>query len=495
MNRYRLFVCTITMILTCSLSIFAQKAKLQSVGMKYLQKQAAVYDSIQKAIHSYAELGYMEYRSSDLLERHLQKNGFTIKKGVAGIPTAFIAEYGKGHPVIGLLAEYDALPGMSQDTVPYQSAVKGEENGHACGHNLLGTAAVAGAVAISKWLEEGHLGTIRLYGCPAEEGGGGKAYLVREGCFEGVDAVLDWHPASENAVAVETGLANVQIDFRFHGISSHASMAPEKGRSALDAVEAFDYMMNLMREHVPMTSRIHYIITNGGQSANIVPNYAEVEYYLRSPKRTIVEDLKQRAIKAAEGAALGTGTTMTYEIKSGNYERLYNPQLSGLLQNNLELVGGVHYDARERDFAEKVLKATGVNDMTFLDEASKVHPLAPEKETLTGASSDVGNVSWVVPAASFGTATFIPGASFGHSWQQTACGGTTVGTKGMMNSARVFYLTAYDIYTHPLILKEAKAEFETRRGKNFVFEPLMGNRKPPLDYRANTFHSQRPVSP
>lgn len=464
-----------------SLQAFGEN-KLKSAGISYLDSHVATYDSIQKTIHGLAELGYLEYKSSALLRKHLADNGFTVEEGVAGIPTAFIARYGSGSPVIGLLAEYDALPGMSQDTVPFLKKEAGQENGHACGHNLLGTGAVAGAVAISKWLAQGHQGTVVLFGCPAEEGGGGKAYLVREGCFDGIDAVLDWHPSSGNSVGVRTGLANVQIDFRFHGKSSHASMAPEKGRSALDAVEAFNFMMNLMREHVPMTSRIHYIITDGGQAANVVPDYAEVEYFFRSPKRTIVEELKERALKAAEGAALGTGTTMTYEIKSGNYERLYNLPLSEILQKNLELVGGVHYDARERAFAEQMLKESGVNDMAVLDRVAKVAPLEEEKETLTGASSDVGNVSWVVPTATFGTATFVP-CGGGHCWQQTSSGGMSIGTKGMMNTARVFYLTAYDLYKNPAVLKDIKADFERRRGKDFVFKPLMGDRKPPLDYR------------
>lgn len=464
------------------LSLHAKKTKLNSCGIQYLKDNVEVYDSIQKQIHSWAELGYLEYKSSSLLKKHLYEHGFRIKEGVAGIPTSFIATFGSGRPVIGLLAEYDALPGMSQDTVPYIRPIEGNENGHACGHNLLGTAAVAAAVAISKWLSTGHQGTIVLYGCPAEEGGGGKAYLVKDGCFNGVDAVLDWHPASENSVGVETGLANVQIDFRFHGKSSHASLAPDLGRSALDGVESFDYMMNMMREHVPMTTRIHYIITNGGQSANVVPNYAEVEYFIRSPKRTILADLQERAIKAAEGAALGTGTTMTYEIKSGNYERLYNFHLSRLLQKNLELVGGVNYDPREESFAREMLRNSGDENDSVLKNVRIVKPLESEKETLTGTSSDVGNVCWVVPTATFGTATFVP-CGGGHCWQQTASSGMTIGTKGMINSAKVFYFTAYDLFSCPSLLKDIKAEFEYRRGPDFVFKPLMGDRKPPLDYR------------
>lgn len=459
-------------------------AKYDNVAMQWLDDSFAIYDSIQKQIHRWAELGYLEFQSCALLARHLELNGFSIQRGVAGIPTAFIATYGHEGPVIGLMAEYDALPGMSQDTVPGRSPLALTPNGHACGHNLLGTGAVAAAVALSRLIAQGDVrGTIRLFGCPAEEGGGGKAYLVREGCFEGVDAVLDWHPASSNAVAVQTGLANVQVDFRFHGVSSHASMAPDHGRSALDAVEAFDYMMNQMREHVPMTTRIHNIITVGGQAPNIVPEYAETEYYIRSPKRSIVGDVLERAIKAAEGAAMGTGTTMTYEIKSGNYERLYNPTLARLLQANMQHVGGICYDEREYDFAAQVLAASGVADTAAAFASVRdVEPLAVETETLTGASSDVGNVSWVVPLGTFAAAAFVPGG-YGHCWQQTASGGTTIGTKGMLMASRILTLTAYDLLSDPSLLAQAREEFEQRRGPDFQFQPLMGDREPPLDYR------------
>lgn len=460
---------------------FAQK-KTKSVGIKYLDANTATYSDIASKIHHYAELGYKEYKSSAFLQQHLRDNGFTVESGVDSIPTAFVATYGKGKPVIGFMAEFDALPGMSQDTVPYLKACDGEKNGHACGHNLLGTGSVAAAVAVAKYLSEGHPGTIKLFGCPAEEGGGGKAYLVRDGIFNGVDAVLDWHPSSDNGVSVETGLANVHIYFRFHGIASHASMSPEKGRSALDGVESFNYMMNMMREHVPMTSRIHYIITNGGKSANIVPDFAEVEYFFRSPKRDIVEEIKQRAIKAAEGAAMGTGTTMTYEIMSGNYERLFNQHLSQVLQRNLELVGGPKLNNREKDFALKMMENSGVKDLSLINKMKEVEPLQPEHETLTGASSDVGNVSWVVPVGSFGIATYPPSGG-GHCWQQTAAGGMSIGFKGMMCSAKVLYLTAYDLLNDPKLLREVTDEFDARRGKDFHFIPLMGNRKPPLHYR------------
>lgn len=458
------------------------KAKVSNAATRYLDASSGVYDSIQKKIHSLAELGYLEYESSELLAKHLEEHGFSVERGVAGIPTAFIASFGSGSPVIGLLAEYDALPGMSQDTVAFRKALVEGGSGHGCGHNLLGTGSVAGAVAISKWLAEGHKGTVRLFGCPAEEGGGGKAYMAREGCFDGVDAILDWHPDISNLVNVESGLANVQMRFTFHGTSSHASSAPEKGRSALDAVEAFNFMMNLMREHVPDGTRIHYVITDGGKAPNVVPDRAEVLYYLRNGSREVVADLKERALKAAEGAALGTGTKMEYEVVSGNFERLYNDALARVLQTNLEAVGGVEYDEREMAFAREMLSASGITDMTVLEKPSMVLPLGSDYPTLKGVSSDVGNVTWVAPVASFRAATFVP-AGLGHCWQFTSSGGTTIGTKGVMNVARVIFYTAYDLYVSPDTVEEVRSEFEAKRGPDYVFEPLIGDRKPPLDYR------------
>ena len=462
---------------------YARKVKkdvrLTSAGYEYLDGAFGVYDALQKEIHAFAEVRYNEYKSADALCAHLEANGFTVEKGVAGIPTAFVASFGSGSPVIGLMAEYDALPGMAQDTVPYRSVPNGGGAGHGCGHNLLGTASVAGAVAISKWLAEGHEGTVRLFGCPAEEGGGGKAYMVREGVFDGVDAVLDWHPDTQITVNEESGLANVQVRFVFNGRSAHASGAPENGRSALDAVEAFDYMMNLMREHVPSGSRIHYVITDGGKAPNVVPDRAEVLYYFRSPDREVVRDIFERALKAAEGAAMGTGTTMEYEIMSGNYERLPNHMLTAVIDANLHTVGGIVYDESEMAFALELMKNSGVEDA---DAAlSRIRTVVPSGQSNLAkwVSSDVGNVTWVAPTGSFRMAAFVP-CGGGHCWQQVACGGTTIGTKGLMAAARVFYLTAFDLLTSPELLSGIRDEFDSARGSDFVFRPLMGGRQPPL---------------
>lgn len=459
----------------------AKDNRMTSEGVRYLDSSFAVYDALSREIHDYAEVGYQEFRSSEALARHLEENGFKVERGVAGIPTAFIARFGEGSPVIGIMAEYDALPGLAQETLPYRCAPECGGAGHGCGHNLLGTGSVAGAVAISRYLAMGHKGTVCLFGCPAEEGGGGKAYMMREGCFDGLDAMIDWHPDAQITVNDKTGLANVQVRFSFKGKSAHASGAPENGRSALDAVEAFDYMMNLMREHVPSDSRIHYVITDGGKAPNVVPDRAEVVYYFRNPDREVVRDIFERAVKAAEGAAMGTGTTMEYEVLSGNYERLPNTVLSDIVFRNLQTVGGISYDADEMAFALEMMRNSGVTDTeAALRKISTVIP-ASENKLSQWVSSDVGNVTWAVPTGSFRMAAFVP-AGGGHCWQQVASSGMSIGTKGLMAAAKVIYLTAYDLLNSPASVAAAKSEFEAGRGQDFVFRPLMGDRKPPLDY-------------
>lgn len=471
-----------TVILLLVLSVAAaaagvRKKKTPDVGLKYLESNFRLYDSLQKRIWNYAETGYNEFRSAEQWASFLEGEGFVVERGVAGIPTAFVATFGSGTPVIGMMAEYDALPAMSQDTVPFRKPLIEGANGHGCGHNLLGTGSVAGAVAVSKWLAQGYKGTVKLFGCPAEEGGGGKAYMMREGVFDGLDAMLDWHPDTRNTVNKSSGLANVQVLFTFHGRSSHASGAPENGRSALDAVESLDYMINLMREHVPQTSRIHYVITDGGKAPNVVPDKASVKYYFRSPSRKVVGELLDRALAAAEGAALGTGTTFDYELISGNYERLPNDAMADLVGRKLALVGGIKLDARELEFARAVAAESGT-PADLIDRLAVVVPPADEGYEAY-VSSDVGNVTWAAPTGSFRYACFAPGG-VGHSWQQVASGGTTIGTKGALGAAKVLYLSACELMSNASVLAAVRSEFLERRGADFKFEPLMGNRRPPF---------------
>lgn len=478
MKRKLIILTALAGLFATSVSPAPKSIRSEAVGIRYLDSHFHLYDSLQKRIFNFAETAYAEYQSSELWMTFLASQGFSVERGVAGIPTAFVATYGSGSPVIGMMAEYDAIARMSQDTVPYPKVLVPGAAGHACGHHVLGTGSVAGAVAVSKWLSaSGASGTVKLFGCPAEEGGGGKAYMMRDGVFEGLDAMLDWHPDTRNTVNRTSGLANVQVLFTFTGKSSHASGAPEAGRSALDAVEAFDYLMNLMREHVPQTARIHYVITDGGKAPNVVPDKASVKYFFRSPSRETVRDILSRALKAAEGAAMGTGTSMDHELVSGNYERLPNETMAGLVGRSLEKVGGIHLDEREMAFAQAVMAESGV-DATLIDKLSIVVP--PSEEGYEAyVSSDVGNVTWAVPTGSFRYSCFVPGG-VGHSWQQVASGGTTIGTKGALGAAKVMYYSAVELMTDAELLGAVRSEFLARRGDGFVFEPMMGNRRPPF---------------
>jgi aminobenzoyl-glutamate utilization protein B len=479
-----------TLILTCLLTAtlpflaHAQKKQhpLDNAAIAYLDRSFTTYDQLQKQIWNTPELGFLETQSSATHQQHLRDNGFSVASGLAGMPTAYIATYGQGAPVIGILAEFDALPGLSQDTVPYRKPLIEGGNGHACGHNVFGVGSIAGAVAIKQWLEANHhSGTIQVFGTPAEEGGGGKVYMVREGLFDRTDIVLDWHPGTENAVSVGTGTAIRMIDYTFRGIAAHAAASPDQGRSALDGVEALNYMVNLLREHIPTASRIHYVIVNGGEAPNVVPDYAKVSYYIRHPKRDVLNDLTHWIGQAAEGAARGTQTDVSSEIISGFYELLGNRRLQELVQQKLEIVGGIQYDEREYTFAREIVRGLHLND-TILAGVAHIKSLRDEHPSQGGGSTDVGDVSWNVPTVSFNTAVFIPGSA-GHSWQNVAAGGTTIGTKGLLNAAKVFALTAIELYTHPKAVQEARSEFEAKRGADFQYHPLLGNRPPALDYR------------
>jgi aminobenzoyl-glutamate utilization protein B len=438
------------------------------------------YKNIALKIWNFAEVGYKEVQSSALLQKTLVENGFEVNQGVANIPTAFVATYGSGKPVIGILGEYDALPGLAQEAVPIKKAIDGQPAGHGCGHHLFGTASVAAGIEIKKLIETKKLsGTIKVYGCPAEEGGSGKVYMVRAGLFEGVDAVIHWHPGADNGVTMTSALANKSAKFRFYGISAHAAGAPERGRSALDGVEAMDNMVNMMREHVPQETRIHYVITNGGKAPNVVPDFAEVYYYVRHPNRDQVVSIFERVVKAAEGAALGTGTRVEYEIIGGTHDLLLNRTLAEVMQTNLENTGGVNYTAEEIAFA-KQLQTTFLSTPPPIESAATIKSIQVEEDA-GGGSTDVGDVSYVVPTVGMRSATWVPGTP-AHSWQAVACGGTEIGTKGMMVAAKTMALTAIDLFSTPVIIEKAKEEFKKDLG-SYSYKALLGDRPPALNYR------------
>ncbi len=452
------------------------------------------YAGLARELWGLAEVGYQEEKSSALLAAELERAGFALQRGVAGMPTAFVASFGSGRPVLGVLGEFDALPGMSQAAEPrmgparetsvdpagsrQRRKLRGEDAGHACGHNLFGPGSLAAVIAVKDWMvAQGKTGTLRYYGTPAEEGGGGKLYMVRAGLFDGVDAVLAWHPADRNDPTEPHSLAALAADFTFHGVAAHASVAPDKGRSALDAVEALDFMVNLMREHVPSDARIHYFIKDGGKAPNIVPDRASVSYLVRHPKLEVLDEIWPRVLKAAEGAALGTGTTMEWELVSFYYPLLGNAYLSELQVKNMQRVGGVRYTSEEQAFAAELAETLPSGGLPLGSQEGTSPP-----ESVQGrGSTDVGDVSWVAPTSQFFAATWVPGTP-PHTWQAVAASGTTIGEKGMLVAAKTLALTLIDLLGDPAHLEKARAEFEQRRGGR-AYAPRIGERPPPLDYR------------
>ena len=457
----------------------SQAATAETSIVDLVDEQAPVAIELAQTIWEHAELGYLEQRSSAALQAFLQQRGFSIRAPVAGMPTSFIASYGAGEPIIGILAEFDALPGLSQAAQPSRNPLVEGGGGHACGHHLFGAASATAGVAIAQWREQsGRSGTIRVYGTPAEEGGSGKVYMTRAGLFDDVGVVLHWHPSDRNSAAPSSSTSNKSGRFTFHGIAAHAAAAPERGRSALDGVEAMNYMVNMMREHVPSDARIHYVITNGGDAPNIVPETAQVYYYVRHPQAQRVLELFERVVTAAEAGALGTGTTMDYEVMHGNFPVLPNETLSRLVDANLRELGGFEYAAEELAFAEEIRK-TLPGELLAVESSNEIQAFVFKQGM---GSTDVGDVSWNVPTAGFGTATWVPGTP-AHSWQAVAAGGTSIGHKGMLLAAQLLAKTAQDLYLDPVLIEAPTREMVERRGAAGEYEALLGDRLPPLEYR------------
>ena len=464
--------------LSCLWSLSAWSLE-QSDMLALVDAREAQAVAMASDIFEFAELGYLETQSSQRLGDYLRAEGFEVTQGVAGIPTAFVAESGQSGPVIAFLAEFDALPGLSQAPVPERKSLGGDA-GHACGHHLFGSASVTAAAAVAEWLAStGNEGRVRVYGTPAEEGGSGKVYMVRAGLFNDVDIVLHWHPSDRNDASPASSNSNKSGRFRFHGVAAHAATAPERGRSALDAVEAMNYMTNLMREHMPQEARLHYVITEGGEAPNIVPELAEVYYYVRHPQTGQVEALFERVVKAAEGAALGTGTGLNYEVMHGNFPLLPNDVLAEIIHEQLVNRGGYVYDSDEQAFAEKIRETLPAGADLALGSTNEIQAFEFRQGM---GSTDVGDVSWAAPTAGLQTATWVPGTA-AHSWQAVAAGGTSIGHRGMMLAAEVLSLTAQQLFKDVSLIDQAREELFERRGADFSYTPLLGDRDPPLDYR------------
>jgi len=457
------------------------------------------FTRLSDSIWDFAELGYKETRSSRLLVNALQEAGFSVEQGVAGIPTAFIASYSNGAgPVIGILGEFDALPGLSQECVPYRKPLVNGAPGHGCGHNLLGVGGIASIFALKQMLIEGDLkGSVRYYGCPAEEGGAGKAFMAKAGLFDDVDICLTWHPDAFNATSWANFLANYRVGFKFHGKPAHAAADPYNGRSALDAVELMNVGVNYLREHMIPDARIHYVITNGGGPApNVVPSEAASLYSVRAPRTDQLNPLFDRVKDIARGAALMTGTELEIELYSGMSNMLLNETINHVLQKNLEAVGAPKFSGEDFSFAREISKTIPPDSFEESAHAYGLDPdtisamkntflhegiLSPYKpEIVQPGSTDVGDVSWVVPTGQIVTATMALGTP-GHSWQTVAQSRMGIGYKGMLFAAKVMALSAVEFMQNPGLVSKAQAEFKNRRLASPYISPIPDGLKPPLD--------------
>ena len=451
---------------------------LKKEAVAWVNSHRAEIEDAAKAIHGYAETGLTEYKSSKYLTDMLERGGFTVERGVADMPTAFIATCGSGRPVIGILAEYDALPGLSQKAASaVKEPVQQGAPGHGCGHNLFGAGSVGAALALKSAMERNKLsGTIKLFGCPAEETAIGKVYMVKAKVFKGLDACLNWHPGDKNVVDIGNNRALNSFTVAFHGKTAHAAADPWDGRSALDAVELMDAGVNFLREHVKEPVRIHYVITDGGKAPNIVPDYARVWYFVRDVTREGVEDVYARVLKCAEGAALMTGTTYEVNLITGVYNYLPNKTLSEVLDRNLRALGVPAFTPDEQAFARAMQKTLGMKEEGF---SIKIEPFE-EPKTISGGSTDASDVSWNVPTSGeMGVAT-EPLGTPGHSWAVVSTSCSSAGFRGMVTAAEILAASGIDLLLDPSIIEKAQAEFaEKTKGVTYK-SPIPDGQKPPV---------------
>jgi aminobenzoyl-glutamate utilization protein B len=448
-----------------------KKAVLSSVE-KHQQELINLSDSVWK----FAETALKETQSAKILADYAEKNGFTLRRGVAEMPTAFIAEYGSGKPIIAILGEFDALPGLSQKAQTTRAARIENAPGHGCGHNMFGAASLGAALAIKELLVAGKLkGTIRFYGTPAEEDIGGKVYMARAGLFNDVDICLDWHPGYENKANMQSSRSITSFLVEFKGKSAHAATDPWDGRSALDGAEFFTHGINYLREHVHPTVRMHYVFRKGGDVPNVVPAEASVEIWLRDSKRSGVAEVEKRMREVARGAAIMAGVESTVKILNGNYELLINETGAKALQANLELVGPVIYTQQETDFANQIMKEYG-KEPKGINGAIK--PLETTMPDPNGGSTDVGDISFIVPEITL-RATTAPFEAPWHSWVVTACGGMSIGHKGMLFAAKSLSATMVDLFENEKLRQDIRKEFEERKGPE-VWKAILPDGPPPI---------------
>lgn len=417
-------------------------------------------------IWRYAETALRETKSSKALADWAEQKGFRVRRDVPGLPTAFVAEYGSGRPVIGIMGEYDALPGISQKAQSSKEALAEGAAGHGCGHNLFGVGSLGAAIAIKDLMVAGKLrGTIRFFGTPAEEAVGGKIYMVRDGVMDGVDVMLAWHPSDETQSDTKSSQALIDITVDFRGKAAHAAYDPWNGRSALDGLEIFTHAVNLMREHIRPTSRMHYAIIKGGQVPNVVPEEAQLWMWVRALERDDVEAMLERIRKMAEGAALAAGVEASVHVGGGDWNMLVNMAGQRLAQENLEWLDPLEFTGEEQEFAKSIQKATGVEPLGL---RTAIRPFDAKPGPAEGGSTDVADVSWVIPTIHVSVATAPAGAPW-HGWSVVATGGMSIGHKGMIFASKALAATMIDLFLDPGSVDAVRSEFaEKTKGVTYV---------------------------
>lgn len=473
---------TLLLVALVTTFAFAQKPTAPKISpnkksvIQSVETHASEMTGVSDKIWAAAETAFKEAESSKTLEAYAEANGFTVERAVAGIPTAFVATYGSGKPVIGILGEFDALPGLSQKAVPTKDPVHVGQPGHGCGHNLFGTASLGAAIAIKELIAQGKLkGTIKFFGTPAEEKFFGKLWMIRAGLFNDVDVVMDWHPGAETKTAVQRGLSLVDFTVEFTGQAAHAAADPWNGRSASDALELYAAGINYYREHIKPTVRVHYHIQDAGQVVNVVPDYSRIWVRVRDVNRDGVMVVYNRIMEMAKGAAIMANVDYKINLVSGIYEVMVNRTGSGYMQKNLEMLPAISYTDSEIEFAKKIQEATGKPQIGL---HSKVEPLEETDDNAGGGSTDVGDVSWVVPTIRLSAATAPIGTPW-HSWAVVACGGMSIGHKGMLHASKILAMTMVDLYEDPAKIEAVKSEFRKTKGDH-VYKALIPDGPPPV---------------
>ncbi|MGH9457205.1 MAG: amidohydrolase [Thermoanaerobaculia bacterium] len=466
-------------LFACAAPAFAAEtphADLKRAVVATIEGNRDTMIALSDEIWRYAETALRETRSSKALADWAEKEGFRITRGVAGMPTAFVAEFGSGSPVIGIMGEYDALPGISQKAQPTREALEAGAGGHGCGHNLFGVASLGAAVAVKELIESGDLrGTVRFFGTPAEESVGGKIYMLREGVMDGVDVMLAWHPSDEIQADTKSTQALIDFTIEFRGRSAHAAFDPWNGRSAADAAEIFTTAVNLMREHIRPTSRMHYVVLDAGQVPNVVPDKSKIWMWVRDVRREVADEMLERVRKIAEGAALAADVQGEFKVGGGDWEMLVNMTAQRVAQRNLAWLGPLEFTPEEQEFARTIQRETGVPEKGLLTE---VKAFDDDPGPADGGSTDVADVSWNVPTINISVTTAPTGAPW-HGWPVVACGGMSIGHKGMVYATKALAGTMVDLFEEPDTVAAIRAEF-AKDTEGVAYEPYIPAGPPPV---------------